>query len=91
MVLKRVITPADWVSQRRAPPPPASYPPSRSSSRPRLIHRASRESLMQALLAEISRGNSLTKLYALMLAQEILAHDPKLARQYRHQLEAVQE
>jgi hypothetical protein len=42
---------------------------------------------VQALLAEIASGNSITKLYALLLAQEIITHDPKLARKYRHQLD----
>jgi hypothetical protein len=60
-------------------------------SRPVTVSPFNRNELVQALLAEIELGNSMTKLYATMLAREILNSDPKLARKYRGQLEAAQE
>jgi len=78
--------PTGWVRRRLARPLPPKR--RRRSPRPRLLNRTA---LMSALLAEIASGNSVTRLYALLLAREILAHDPQLAHQYRHQLEAVQE
>jgi hypothetical protein len=84
MVLKRV-TQTGWVTKRVAQPP--------TPVRPRLTHRVrlARETVIQTLLAEIASGNSMIKLYARLLAQEILTHDPELARKYRHQLEALEE
>jgi hypothetical protein len=89
MVVKR-ISHAGWVRKRLVRP----LPPVRPPTRPRLIRSGSpedRDTLMQALLAEIARGHSVTKLYSLLLVQEIITHDPELASKYRHQLETVQE
>jgi hypothetical protein len=86
MVEKRITIQGSWVTKRLVRPLPPS--------RPRLIRPITprdRDLLMQALLAEIARGNSLTKLYALLLAQEIITHDPELARKYRYQLDAMQQ
>jgi len=84
MPLKR-ITQAGWVTKRLVRPLPPS--------RPRQIPAGSgdRNTLIQSLLAEIAGGNSMIKLYARLLAQEILSHDPELARKYRRQLDAVEE
>jgi hypothetical protein len=74
----------DCVIRRLSPNAP------RLKSRPRLSA-FNREDLVRNLLAEIASGNSMTKLYAALLVQEIISHDPKLARKYRRQLEASQE
>jgi hypothetical protein len=81
MVVKR-INQEGWVTKRLVHPLPPlrPQPPSRD-----------RDTLVQALLAEIASGDSVIKLYAFMLAQEIITHDPKLARKYRRQLDALQE
>jgi hypothetical protein len=71
---------------------PNATPP--QSGRPRIsrpISALNRDGLVRALLAEIAIGNSMTKLYATLLAREILNSDPKLARKYRGQLEAAQD
>jgi hypothetical protein len=87
MLLKRVVQlpPAGWVNKRVVQQP--------QPRRPRLTHRVrdQRNTLVPVLLAEITRGNSMIKLYARLLAQELIADDPELARKYRHLLDAAQE
>jgi hypothetical protein len=59
--------------------------------RPTLHHSRNRYQLMQALLEEIEEGNSLTKLYATLLAKTMLESDPKLESKYRQRLMSVTE
>jgi hypothetical protein len=42
--------------------------------------------LLRAVLEEMRLGTGLTKLYAGLLAREMVKHDPKLAKRYRYHL-----
>jgi hypothetical protein len=91
MSLKR-ITKGGLVMRRLSPnakPLPGTGPRRLAPSRPRLP--PDHDALVNTLLAEIATGNSLMRLYASLLAHEILTHNPKLARKYRRSLEALQE
>lgn len=46
----------------------------------------SKSVLLRAVLEEMRLGTSLSKLYAGLLARELIAHDPKLAKRYRYHL-----
>jgi hypothetical protein len=69
---------------------PFDYVPE-SPLRPRLSHPPSkrfRDTLMRGLLKEIEVGSGVTKLYATLLAKELLAA-PAIDRRYRDELEQV--
>jgi len=69
--------------------PPFDYIPSRLRPRLSLPRRYGgyRDELMRLLLSEIESGSSATKLYATLLAKELVAAPPHKDRRFMHRVD----
>src|SRR4051812_23112084 len=79
---------ATWLSQ---PKPRRGRPPREMdlADYPNLVRNRARYNLMRELLSEISYGTSEAKLYAGLLAEVLMASNPKLESRFRFHLTQI--